>query len=259
MSQEMTLFDEVSGDRKRKGSSEAPTERRTKLRSYDATAAQLLNPYGASCAQHMSIKEIWTAVAEGSYKAMFHSELAATETTGGAYRVGVGLSRVAESLLCAITQLQSEVYQKVLLPDLLKAALSEGKNLEPHLKVLNAGKGGKAEETTALGFNKARAAHSREKMAPQHSQEQVKQAAVFVHKWLLVKKSPLRSLISVLSGHGAFYAAQMNDKVARGWVEHKPATRQDAEEAAEARRAKDASGVAGTGGGDSDAMAFFNQ
>ena len=42
-------------------------------------------------------------------------------------------------------------------------------------------------------------------------------------------------MFAILGGHGAFFTAQVNEKVARGWVKTKGATAEDAEEAATAR------------------------
>ena len=64
---------------------EEPAEgRRVMLKPYDTVAAQFLNPYGASILDASSLPEIWRAVSEGSKAAMFHTELAALDDTGGA-------------------------------------------------------------------------------------------------------------------------------------------------------------------------------
>ena len=58
--------------------------------------------HGASAIDDLSLAELWKAAAAGNRKAQFHTELAATEESGGPYRVGVGLSRTAQTLLAAI-------------------------------------------------------------------------------------------------------------------------------------------------------------
>ena len=133
------LFDDAparSHGEKRKAEHVVPSERRIKLKTCDAAAAQLLNPYGCSLAKNMSVKEVWQAVAEASKVAVFHSELAATVMTGGPYRVGVGLSRVAESLLAAFAQLREPLRTKIIIPELLQAAMTDADTLTPSLQDL---------------------------------------------------------------------------------------------------------------------------
>ena len=72
-----------------------PTERRDKLFLYDAAAVQALNPYGCSQFTDSASEEVWNMVIKGNNRAKFHSELASDD----AWRIGVGISRTAETLL----------------------------------------------------------------------------------------------------------------------------------------------------------------
>lgn len=239
-----------SGGAKRPYGSEAGSDKqkRVKLKAYDAVAAQLLNPYGPSMEKNMSLKELWHAVTEGNNAATFHSELAATELTGGVYRVGVGISRVAESLIAAIHALEEPMLKRLLRDAPLAAALNEGKQLEKSLVILNAGKGSERTGEELAGFGKFRAAAAQPEAPPQQSETAVKRAAAELHAWLSLEKSPLRAVLALMSGHGVFYAAQVNEKVARGWIHHKPATLADVEAAALARRGQGAGASSSSGG-----------
>lgn len=230
----------TEGGRRRSADDAGGAERvkRTKLKAYDAAAAQMLNPYGPSIAKNMSLRDVWRAVAEGSMVASFHSELAATESTGGVYRVGVGISRIAESLLAAIHALEDPALKRLLQDRPLTVALGEGKGLEKALVILNAGKGSESTDTEGAGFGKFRSAVGQATSQPNHSEEAVRKAAADLYAWLTLDKSPLRAMLALLSCHGVFYAAQVNEKVARGWVHHKPAELRDVEAAALARRAR---------------------
>lgn len=64
-----------------------------------------------------------------------------------------------------------------------------------------------------------------------------------IDRWLSQDRIPLRGMLAILGSNGTLYAAHVNEKVARGWVRHKPATAADAAAAALARR----SGAGGTG------------
>ena len=169
---------------------------------------------------------------------MFHSELAATQGTGGEYRVGVGISRVAEALLVAFEQLRQPVYKQVIVEKQLNAALAEMNQLEPHLKVLNAGKGSQQQEDGgAVGFNNARAmaARSSSRAVPVPDDGAIERAAKAFHQWLSKPQTPLRALLAILGGHGAFYAAQVHEKVARAWLQEKHVTEGDVAQAARTR------------------------
>lgn len=233
---EMGLLQDASAAGSKRAGEEDSAARRVKLKHYDAAAAQLLNPYGPSIDQNRSVEDLWRAVAEGSKAAVFHSELAATQESGGDYRVGVGLSRVAQSLSAAISALQEPMMAKVLQDSRLKAALAEAKLLEKPLAVLNAGKGSEKIAEDVKGFGKFRAVAGQPQQTPQHSEAAVRQAAGDLHTWLSKEKSALRGMLAILSANGTFYAAQINEKVARGWIRHKPASPADVAKAALARQ-----------------------
>ena len=85
-------------------------------------------------------------------KAAFHCELAAVTTTGGAHRVGVGISRTAGVLLEAIEKVQPKNMKLLLKPELLDTALREAEPSVPHLQKLDGGKGTETEEEAASSF-----------------------------------------------------------------------------------------------------------
>ena len=113
------------------------TERRDKLFVYDAAAVQALNPYGCSQFTDSAPEEVWNMVTKGNNRAKFHSELASDD----AWRIGVGISRTAETLVEGIQMLKTDNMAKLLKPEPLKLALDEATALQPHLEILNFGKG----------------------------------------------------------------------------------------------------------------------
>ena len=82
---------------------EAPQqeERRTKLYGYDAVAAQMLEPYGESPLDQMSLEQLWKGTAKGNRKTAYHSHLAAPQETDP-WHVGAGISMTAAALLAAV-------------------------------------------------------------------------------------------------------------------------------------------------------------
>ena len=183
-----------------------PKVRRTKLYKYDAVASQLFDHHGLSINKSLSTKELWAAAARGSVKAAFHTELAADDSTGGFYRIGVGVSQSAGTMLTAIQQLRDTDVAMLLNEKWLKVAMVEAADLEPHLRVLNAGKGseGQAEESSFSNLKKRRISCAQSSSCGQTSAEAVKAASEAVHKWLTSKTSPLRGDFEDPWGRGYF-------------------------------------------------------
>ena len=211
-------------------------ERRIKLCDWDTVAAQVLNPYGPSQAEAMSLKALWANTRKKGNKAVeFHSELAADADHGGALRVGIGLSRLAESVLAGIAKLEDPNIAKLLKEEHLQKAKDEAAPLKAHLEMLHAGKGG-AKDDGKHGFAQARKKARVEAGAGIARDEgSVKASAKAIHEWLAKPQSPLRSIFHILSCGGTFYAANIAEKVGRAWITQKPANVEEAQEAAWAR------------------------
>ena len=196
--------------------------KRTKLKRWDHAAVQCLNPQGVSDVDEASLKDLWKALAAGNKAVAFHSNLASTEV----YRCGVGWSQTAESILAAMTDfksnpnikgiLKSEVWQKVIV---------EIAALEPHLQVLNVGKGGEFRREQGQGFGGLRKRHKVDAEAVP-TPENIKLATTAVVAWLRREQSPFRGVLSIMSKGGVYYQANVSEKVARACIAH----RQDAAE-----------------------------
>ena len=212
-------------------------ERRIMLKNWDTVAAQCLNPYGPSYAEEFSLKTLWKATNKGNKACAFHSEFAADETQGGDYRRGIGLSRLAETLLASIERLNTDNMKQLMKENYMNMAIAEADTLVPHLNVLNVGKGSQKQQGEQDGgFAGSR---KRQRLAvvnvKQHTKDEVEAAAEAVHTWLSKPNSALRTMLHLLSSGGAFFAANTIEKVGRSWVRHGPATAATAKAAAWAR------------------------
>ena len=227
------------------------TERRDKLFVYDAAAAQALNPYGCSQFTDSLPEEVWNMVSKGNNRAKFHSELASDD----AWRIGVGISRTAETLLEGIHLLRTGNVSKLLKPEPLELALDEAAALEPYLEVLNFGKG--SEKDASPGNLASLKRRKLEDAAAPPLKEEVTEAADALHAWLQQKTSPLRAIFVVLAGSGAFWAAHVAEKVARAAVIHKPLEGPAMRNAALARRKEHTAGAQSSAAAD-DASGLFD-
>ena len=171
---------------------------------------------GVSSVESMSLERLWIIVVEGHKSCTFTSELAATEATGGRYRVGVGISRLSECLLVAISRLKSPTFAQLLQEAPLNRALAEAQGLEPHLQILAAGKTGTGQ------YPQKRFVASEGPKASMHSNEAVNAAARALFEWLASDKSAFRSMLSILSAGGAFFSASVMEKTGRAAVVRKP-------------------------------------
>ena len=119
--------------------------------------------------------------------------------------------------------------------------------------LLDAGKGREGgDQATGFAALKKQTSSSIRPINP--TAEEVEGAAKKLHAWLSKvcvcmshgvigsmridsqESSPLRGILSILSGDGAFYAGHVAEKTARAWVQCKPATAQDVVTAAQARQ-----------------------
>ena len=210
-------------------------ERRTKLREREAVATVMYSPWEASRVETISVKDLWKLSCEGDDYVAYHSELCADSTTGGPYRVGVGLSRNAAVLAKAIERLQTDNIRAVLDDEKLAAVMDEADRLMPHLRVLDFGKGSETNDG-ATTLRSVRRWGAETKVS--HTAEEIKAAVSVVHEWLNKKHSPLRGMLSILAGGGLFYSAYAAELTLRGWVQFGGATVNVAENAATTRGLK---------------------
>ena len=104
----------------------------TQLRQWDRVAAQALNPSGVSAIESVSLKDLWDVASKGHNKVHYYfTEIAADAETGGPGRVGIGISRTAESLLAAINKLEVDHNKQWIEPAMLQKAMDEVATLKP--------------------------------------------------------------------------------------------------------------------------------
>ena len=209
--------------------------KRIKLYPFDSTASQIFNPYGKAGLNTVNLQQLWGVIKAGTRKAKFTSELAATEADGGDFRIGIGISRIAEAIIVAIQHLDDPIMAKILNNDLLKKAQVEGHALLPHLRLLDAGKEMGDDGTLNVSALKKQRTASGSAAKAARQREDVEQAAKSLHAWLNKPESALRAMLHLLAGDGCFFAAAVAEKSARAWAAKKPAVEQDCVNAALAR------------------------
>ena len=229
----------------------AAAERRSKLYNYDAAAVQALNPYGKSQFSEAPLEQVWAMVTKGNKKVAFHSELCSHDD----WRVGVGLSRTAETLLEGIAALQEDNIGKLLKPEILKQALDEADTLKPHLEALNFGKGSE-KQSTQFGTLSQMKKRKLETAAMPPGQDAVKEAADTLRAWFQKDASPLRAIFTILAGAGSFWAAHVAERVGRAAILHKPLEGPQIRAAALARRKEPVAATASTPNDDARGLAW---
>jgi hypothetical protein len=204
--------------------------RRVQLYPWDHAATQLFEPLGRSVVTDAGTDAVWKAAATGTKAAKFNTLLAADQTDDP-WRVGAGLSATAQVLVGAIEELKAPMPAQLMgKSEAYKKAVEEGDSLMPHLQILDFGKGSQKENPESGSFQslkkKMRFTPSQApKRTPTKQELQV--ASEALHKWLSLPTSALRGVLAVLAGKGTFYSAHVFEKVARGMVECKPATKED--------------------------------
>ena len=234
-------------------------ERRTKLYPYDSVAALMLEPFGESAVDTMSLAQVWSGTMKGSKRAAHHSHLAASQESDP-WHVGAGISLTAAALLASIKNLKSSDMQKIIVPTLYEKVMQEVKALEPTLEALNFGKGS-ATATASSSFRDAKrmkmtastpvTGASRASIDPE-------QAAKTFRAWLAQEKSALRSVLFILSGNNTFYTGHVAELVARAAVACKPMSEDHFVAAVKARTQKPAEKTQSAGAASSDATGLFD-
>ena len=237
-----------------------PKEKRTMLKNIDTVAVKTLDPYGLSIIDDVGLKPLWKLVSKGDKWARFFSEFAADESNckDPVKRVGIGISRYAETLTNAIKEWQGQVdLRKMMKDSVVQKVDKEAAELLPHLENINAGKTGYQSEKH--GTFKSYKESKRRKLEGSASRTAPNNAALeesVTALWNFLEKgsnSNLRMVFSCLSTGGVFYSAHVIDKTCRAWVAHKsPKPTKDAILAA----VKERHTCKGTDGDDGEEMEF---
>ncbi|CAE7369786.1 unnamed protein product, partial [Symbiodinium sp. CCMP2456] len=133
----------------------APKNKRIKLYKWDSVAAQLLEPYGESVLDTMSLKQVWQATTDGNKQAAYHSHLCADLQTD-AWHVGAGVSTTAAAIEAAIKNFDTENMRMFSREDLYAKVIEEINQLKPVLEKLNVGRGSQKMEAGPGGFKEAK-------------------------------------------------------------------------------------------------------
>ena len=179
-------------------------------------AVQALNATGESKIGVVSLKTMWTMLKTGNKAVKHHSNLAAEDP----FRQGVGISQLADTLLAAFAKIKSEKVKQVIREDIYAKAMKEIDTLTPHPKVLNAGPRKFTRRVGVASLRSSASSSSAEPPAPPVPPEDAARSARGIHAWLMLPTTPARGLLSLIGAGGVFYAAQVQDRAARAYVEH---------------------------------------
>ena len=253
-----TMADGLFGAADESAAPQAKEERRTKLYPYDSVAALMLEPFGESAVDTMSLAQVWSGTVKGSKRAAYHSHLAASQEKD-AWHVGAGISLTAAALLASIKNLKSSDMKKIIVPTLYDKVMQEAKTLEPTLEALNFGKGSAtaAPSSSFRDAKRMKTTATTSVTGTSGASIDPEQAAKNFRAWLAQEKSPLRSMLFILAGNNAFYTGHVAELVARAAVACKPMTEEDFVGAVKARMQKPAETPA-AGAASSDATGLFD-
>ena len=229
--------------------------KRVMLKRWDHASVQGLDPAGVSVIEGLSLENLWKVVEAGNKAVAFYSNLASKEDT----RVGIGLSQAAQALEAAIAKLNQPMMKKLIDPGAMAKAQAEATKLLPALKALNQGKEGTSTKDgvpTWSSMKRKSEAASGPHETPGGGHIEIDAAAKIYFDWLHQPTSPLRSILSLLSGGGVYYAAAVHEKVSRAWAIPNNKTVDDVQRAAKARKTA-ASGSAPVGVAPDDTKGLF--
>jgi len=202
------------GKSKGKGKGNEPPAKRVCLRHYDLPPMQMLNPMGVSGIESVSTEKYWELLCAGNKSATHFSNLCFEDPA----RKNVGISQLAEVLTRAIERLKSCKYLNAIVKTtLMKAAITEGEALLPHLRLLNQGAQGRAASTGSI---RQAAYASCTAITSVEDAQALDTASKALLDWLQNDDGALRGLFAMLSAGGVFYVAQTHEKAARAAIAH---------------------------------------
>ena len=202
----------------------AAEDRREKLSRSDQVPYAFLEIGERSIMAELGDTALYKAISTGNAYAKYHSNLAASSE----WRVGVGISQTAEALETALSHMvSSECHLKAILKESMWQKVSqELDNLLPHVRRLNMGKDVEATKdgTTSLERLKQdrKKAKGTNKEREKVTAEKMQESAEYVYSWLAKKQSPVRALLSIISGDGTFWAGHAMERAARATINAKP-------------------------------------
>ena len=214
------LFDSARAAPEEAATPQEKKPKRTKLFSYDSVAAQVLEPFGSNNFDDMSLEAIWKSTLAGNSKTAYYSHLCADGETDG-WHIGAGISQTAAALLSAIEHYKHEHVRAMLQKTICDKIDADIKGLEPHLAILNMGRGSQKEKNMG-SFRAAKKARLTSDGRGPVSEADVKAAAKAVHQWLSLTSSPFRSFLYLTGKGNVFYGAHVAEVVARAAIAHKP-------------------------------------
>ena len=235
-----SLFDAVENQPASTTATPAPkaAARRVKLYGWDSVAAQLLEPFGESALDKLSLQELWKAASEGNKKTAYHSHLCADKETDK-WHVGAGVSTTAAAIQAAIKHLESKEMRMLVRPEIYEKILVEAMELKPIVEKLNLGRGSQKHDKSTGSLSQAKR-QKNEGTVHGHSEEEVLAAVKKFHAWLSQEKSALRGALFVLSGSNTYYTSHAAEVVARACITYKPLSAEEMCDCMKARLSKPA-------------------
>ena len=201
-------------------------ERRVKLFSYDAVAAQLLQPFGESNFDTLSLQQLWKATSDGNKQAAYHSHLCTDKVTDP-WRVGAGVSTTAAALQAAVKNLETDDMKRLIRPELYEKNHERGYRAEAHFGDAEHWQRFPKAEASGSTMRQAKRAKVGSSTVHAYTEAEVLEATKKFHAWLSQEKSALRGALFVLSGNNSYYTGHVAEVVARACIQFKPLSAAD--------------------------------
>ena len=192
-------------DKRRQGSSERSAEKRRCLRRGDYAAVMMIKPHAPSSIEAASAEELWGVVSAGSDYTPYHCYAADKDPS----KRGIAISQFAQCLKYAIKHFREDRVKAILDPGVYEKVKNVVDGLYVHLEVLDGGAG--------YGSAKPAGFSSLGRAMPVKQKESVHESAKAVYAWLGQASCPFRAYLTIMSGSMIVAAAQVEEKLFRGF------------------------------------------
>ena len=180
-------------------------KKRKVLRRGDYAATQIFQPHGPCAIEKASLQGLWNVISKGNKYLEFYDYIAESS----AVRRGVAISQFAQCMKHAMNNFREDRVKIVLRPEIYHRVKEVVDDIYPKLEVLD---GGNLYKPNG-GFNSLDYSGAAAK-----DEQQVEQASKYIYAWLNKKDDAFRAYLSILSGSGALFAAQVEEKILRSYV-----------------------------------------
>ena len=180
-------------------------KKRKVLRRGDYAATQIFQPHGPCQIEKATLEGLWNVITKGNKYLEYYHYIAETDKA----RQGVAISQFAQTMKHAIHHFREDRVRLALRPEIYEKVKQTVDDIYPKLEILDGGNLYRPKNGFAsLDYSSATA----------KDDNHVEEAAKYIYDWLNKKNDAFRAYLTIFSGSGGIFAAQVEEKILRSYA-----------------------------------------